>query len=113
MPSYWTKFLDIHGVIYLQIPVMKNLFPVLRPVALLGIGLVMAVLSAAVGTISPGMSGNNLLAAAERLQTKSPTPTLTVDASRIGSTDGIVLMGIVIVLIIVMPILFRQKTWGK
>jgi hypothetical protein len=93
--------------------VMKKLLPVLRPVALLGIGLIMAVLSAAVGTVSPGMGGNDLLAAAHYLQKASPTPTVTGDVSRIGSTDGIVLMGIVIVLIIIMPIWLRRKTWAK
>ena len=93
--------------------VMKKLLPVLRPVALLGIGLIMAVLSAAVGTISPKMGGNNLSAAAQFLQTASPTPTVTENASRIGSTDGIVLMGILIVLIVIMPILLRRKNWAK
>ena len=92
---------------------MKKLLPVLRPVALLGIGLIMAVLSAAVGTVSPDMSGNNLLAAAQSLQTASSTPAATEGTSRIGSTDGIVLMGIVIVLIVIMPIWLRRKTWAK
>ena len=92
---------------------MKKILPVLRPVALLGIGLIMAVLSAAVGTVSPDMSENNMLAAAQYLQTASPTPTVTGDSSRIGSTDGIVLMGIVIVLIVIMPIWLRRKTWAK
>ena len=98
-------------MIYLQLLVMKKLLPVLRPVALLGIGLSLAVLSAAVGTVSPDMGGNDLLAAAQHLQTTSPTPIATEGISRIGSTDGIVLMGIVIVLIIIMPILLRRKTW--
>jgi len=93
--------------------VMKKLLPVLRPVALLGIGLIMAVLSAAVGTVSPDMSGNNMLAAAQSLQTASPTPIAAEGTSRIGSTDGIVLMGIVIVLIVIMPIWLRRKTWAK
>jgi hypothetical protein len=93
--------------------VMKKLLPILRPVALLGIGLILAVLSAAVGTISPGMGGNDLLAAARYLQTTSPTPIATEGISRIGSTDGIVLMGIVIVLIVIMPIWLRRKTWAK
>ena len=107
------KLLDIHGVIYLQMFVMKKLLPVLRPVALLGIGLIMAVLSAAVGTVSPDMSGNNMLAAAQSLQTASPTPIAAEGTSRIGSTDGIVLMGIVIVVIVIMPIWLRRKTWAK
>ena len=94
---------------------MKKLLLILRPVALLGIGLILAVLSAAVGTVSPNAGGNNLLAAAQNLQAASPTPTPTAteDISRIGSTDGIVLMGIVIVLIIAIPILLRRKAWGK
>ena len=32
--------------------------------------------------------------------------------SEIGSTDGIVLMGIIIVLIVVVPILLRRKSWS-
>jgi hypothetical protein len=94
-------------------PIMKKLLPVLRPAALFGIGLIMAVLSAAVGSIPPGMGGNNLSAAAQYLQTAYPTPTATEDASRIGSTDGIVLMGILIVLIVIMPVLLRRKDQAK
>jgi len=95
--------------------VMKKLLPILRPVALLGIGLIMAVLSAFVSTASPTRGADNLPAAARFLQTKSltPTPTPTAIASTVGSTDGIVLMGIVIVLIVIVPILLRRKTWAK
>jgi hypothetical protein len=100
-------------MIYLQMLVMKKLLPILRPAALLGIGLIMAVLSAAVGTVSPDMGGNNPLASAQSLQITSPTPTVTGDTSRVGSTDGIVLMGIVIVVIVIMPIWLRRKTWAK
>jgi hypothetical protein len=42
------------------------------------------------------------------IQQPTPTPT-TIPASEIGSTDGILVMGIVIVLIITLPILFRKK----
>jgi hypothetical protein len=101
-------FVFIHGVIYLQMPVMKKLLPVLRPAVLFGIGLIMAVLSAAVGSIPPGINGNNLSAAAQYLQAASPTPTAIEGVSRIGSTDGIVLMGILIVLIVVTPLLMRR-----
>ncbi|MBI5822678.1 MAG: hypothetical protein HZB18_01530 [Chloroflexi bacterium] len=41
------------------------------------------------------------------LQT-TPTPPVD-DTSVIGSTDGILIMGIVIVLIITLPLLFRKK----
>jgi hypothetical protein len=41
----------------------------------------------------------------------TPTPQVQ-DKSEVGSTDGIVLMGVVIVMIIVVPILLRRKTWA-
>ncbi len=37
------------------------------------------------------------------------TPTPIADASEIGSTNGIFIMGIVIVLVIVFPLIFRKK----
>ncbi len=41
------------------------------------------------------------------------TPTSQVqDDSEIGSTDGIVLMGVIIVLLIVVPILLKRKSWS-
>ncbi|HCB01419.1 MAG TPA: hypothetical protein DEP19_03460 [Anaerolineae bacterium] len=42
------------------------------------------------------------------IQQPTATPTALSD-SEIGSTDGILIMGIVIVLIITLPILFRKK----
>lgn len=42
------------------------------------------------------------------LQQVTPTPTVE-DLSEIGSTDGILIMGIVIVVIVVTPVLFRRK----
>ncbi|MEW6402858.1 MAG: hypothetical protein AB1649_13735 [Chloroflexota bacterium] len=42
-----------------------------------------------------------------------PTPTTEVEGnSEIGSTDGIVLMGVVIVMIVVVPILLRRNKWS-
>jgi hypothetical protein len=41
----------------------------------------------------------------------TPTPEVQ-DKSEVGSTDGIVLMGVVIVMIIVVPIMLRRKTWA-
>ncbi len=46
--------------------------------------------------------------ASSALQLASPTPVL-IDASEIGSTDGILFMGIVIVLIVTLPLLFRKR----
>jgi membrane protein YdbS with pleckstrin-like domain len=40
--------------------------------------------------------------------TSTPQPK---DMSEIGSTDGIVIMGILIALIVIIPILWRRKTW--
>jgi hypothetical protein len=46
------------------------------------------------------------------LYSQIATPTEVVeDVSEIGSTDGIVLMGVVIVLIVVVPILLQRKNW--
>jgi len=44
---------------------------------------------------------------ASSLQT-TPTP-IEEDISVIGSTDGIMLMGIIISLIVIVPVLFRRK----
>jgi hypothetical protein len=40
--------------------------------------------------------------------TSTPEPK---DLSEIGSTDGIVIMGVLIALIIIVPILLRRKAW--
>jgi hypothetical protein len=45
-------------------------------------------------------------------QAATPTPT-PQPISHPGSTDGIMLMGIIIVLIILLPIIFRRSTWTK
>jgi len=44
------------------------------------------------------------------LQIATPTE-VAEDASEIGSTDGIVLMGVIIVLIVTVPILLQRKHW--
>ena len=40
---------------------------------------------------------------------QEPTPTPVVDASEIGSTDGILIMGVVIVLIVTLPLIFKKR----
>lgn len=85
---------------------MKRL---IRPAIILGVSLTLALLSAALTqAVQPGGYGN-LSAAAFFLQT-TPTPE-QVDISEVGSTDGIVVMGFVIVAIVVLPILLRRKAW--
>ncbi len=81
-----------------------------RPILTIGIGLLLALFSAALTAYSatPALQGN-LAAAALFLQpTKTPKPH---DLSVIGSTDGIAIMGFVIALIIIVPILLRRKSW--
>ena len=54
-------------------------------------------------------------------QESSPTPTLQADAivpttdvvEEVGSTDGIMLMAVVIVLIVIIPILLRWRAWSN
>jgi hypothetical protein len=55
---------------------------------------------------------NASLGAAAFFAQSTTTPQVE-DVSEIGSTDGIVLMGVVIVMIVVVPILLRRKTWSE
>jgi hypothetical protein len=67
---------------------------------------------AVVATRSVTVTNQELGAAAFYMQgTTTPEPTENV--SEIGSTDGIVLMGVIIVLIVVVPILLRRKSWSS
>ena len=81
-----------------------------RPIITLGIGFLLALLSAALTySTPPAMEGTIGDAAFFRMQ---PTPTPSPnDLSEIGSTDGIVIMGILIALIIIVPILLQRKSW--
>ena len=81
-----------------------------RPIITLGIGLLLALLSAALTySTPPAMEGTFEEAAFFSMQ---PTPTPSPnDLSEIGSTDGIVIMGILIALIIIVPILLQRKSW--
>ena len=88
---------------------MKKDLRIFRPVALIGIGLVLAVVSAAVSQPAPAASDSRAVAV---LMQATVTPTAE-SVSEIGSTDGIVLMGVIIVLIVVIPMLVSRKTWGK
>jgi hypothetical protein len=81
----------------------------MRPVITIGLGLVLALSSAALSTSrSPTIPGNPG-APAFFFQT-TPTPQ-SKDLSKVGSTDGIVAMGFFIALIIIIPILLRRKSW--
>ena len=88
---------------------MRNAARALRPIAVIGIGLLLAVASAALS--QPALPSPDLGAAALAFQLTA-TPTLQAN-SEIGSTDGIMLMSIVIVVIVVVPILLRRLSWAK
>jgi hypothetical protein len=87
----------------------KFMSKLMRPIITIGLGLVLALSSAALSSSKPPAMQGNLGAAAFFLQT-TPTPQ-PQDLSKIGSTDGIAAMGILIALIIVIPILLRRKSW--
>ena len=92
---------------------------ILRPAIIIGIGLAFAFIGASIGSIgslgsnadpSAG-SGQSLGAAAlYQVQIASPTPTPT-PVSIPGSTDQIMVMGIVITIIVTLPVLFSRSTW--
>jgi hypothetical protein len=80
-----------------------------RPIITLGFGFLLALLSAALTYSTPPALEGTFGAAAIFMQpTSTPQPN---DISEIGSTDGIVIMGFLIVLIIIVPIVLRRKSW--
>jgi hypothetical protein len=81
----------------------------MRPIITIGLGLVLALSSAALSSSRPPAAYQNAGVAAFFFQT-TPTPQ-PKDLSKIGSTDAIAVMGIIIALIIIIPILLRRKSW--
>jgi len=81
-----------------------------RPIIALGLGITLALFSAVLTyAVPPAVAGNLGATALFVLQpTSTPTPQ---DLSEIGSTDGIVTMGILIALIVIVPILLRRRSW--
>jgi hypothetical protein len=80
-----------------------------RPIITLGLGFLLALLSAALTYPTPPALEGAFGATAFFVQpTSTPQPK---DLSEIGSTDGIVIMGFLIVLIVIIPILVRRKAW--
>jgi hypothetical protein len=58
------------------------------------------------------LRGSPDIAPASRLSPLTPTPVPT-PGSVPGSTDGIMWMGVVIILIILLPLVFTRSTWTK
>jgi hypothetical protein len=80
----------------------------MRPIVTLGLGLVLALFSAALTYSAPAHQGDLPAAAFFVQPTKTPQPE---DLSVIGSTDWIIVLGFIIALIIIIPILLRRKSW--
>ncbi len=77
-----------------------------------GISLVFLVLIFALSAVAnfnyPEASAKNISAAALSLQASTQIPPAE-NVSEVGSTDGIVIMGVVIVIIVTLPVLFHKK----
>jgi hypothetical protein len=85
--------------------IVRKLYPVLMFMS--------GIVFACTGAISSSLPYNKSVAAAAVLyQASTPTP-LPGTGSQAGSTDGIMLMGVVIVIIVLLPILLRRSTWTK
>jgi hypothetical protein len=91
---------------------MRKLF---RSTVILLISLILALTSAA-------LSGASSLPRSTRMTDHSgsaflfqitTTPQIEEDRSEIGSTDGITVMGFVIVAIIIIPIILKRKNWAQ
>ena len=85
----------------------------MRRFLIFGIGLLLAIFSAALTysiAIQSAEVGNNIGAA---LFLQATPPPQEKDQSEVGSTDEIVALGGIIVLIVVVPILLRRKYWMR
>ncbi len=87
---------------------MKKL---VRPALMIVLSLALALFGAAVTYKAQASPLPNLSGATPLFQT-TPTPQ-PQDNSKVGSTDQIVIMGGVIVLIIFMPIFINRRTWKQ
>lgn len=81
----------------------------MRPIITVGLGLVLALFSAALSySASPSTPANPGSADTILQATMTAQPG---DVSEVGSTDGVLVMGFVIALIILIPILLQRKSW--
>ena len=77
------------------------------PARLILLGLVLVALGALIAS-TPHLQAGAAPAGPGATPTPAPQP-----VSVAGSTDWIVLMGVIIVLIVILPIIFRRRTWAK
>jgi hypothetical protein len=81
----------------------KKHLQILLPAIIIGIGILLALTAS---SFAP-FPDHRLSSAA--IANLTPTPTVSAEAtSQAGSTDWITLMGVIIVLIVVLPVLFRR-----
>jgi hypothetical protein len=83
-----------------------------KPVRLsiiIGIGLILVLISVALSSLTPPPTQMNFRSAAF-YQPATTTPQVE-DVSEIGSTDGIIVLGGIIVLIVIVPIFLYRKSW--
>jgi archaellum biogenesis protein FlaJ (TadC family) len=86
----------------------KKHLQILLPVIIVGIGILLALTASSFASFPVQRLGSAAIA------NLTPTPTFSAkSASQAGSTDWITLMGVIIVLIVVLPVLFRRSTWTK
>ena len=96
----------------------KRILRSLYPGLMVFTGIVLALISAFVSSASVSAVSesnhrfNPNIAAAAIYQASTPTPASGA-VSRAGSTDGILAMGVVIVIIVLVPILIRRSLWIK
>ena len=88
--------------------VMKKTYFEILLLILIGIGIV-SFLTAS--SFAP-FASQGLHRIAPQILTPTSTPSAGTD-SQAGSTDWITLMGLIIVLIVILPVLFRRSTWTK
>lgn len=81
-----------------------------RSIITIAIGFLLALYSAALTYSTPPAMDSTFSATAFFSIQPTSTPQQK-DLSEIGSTDGIVIMGFLIALIIIVPILLRRKSW--
>jgi len=96
----------------------KRILWTLYPVFMVLTGIILALIPAFVSGASvsavsgPDLRFNPNVSTAVLYQAATPTPVAGA-ISRAGSTDGILIMGVVIVIIVLVPILIRRSLWTK
>ncbi|SRR5581483_722971 len=94
----------------------KKQLLVLYLILIVGTGIAIAWVGAAAATPGARIHSdsptrfNSDLEAASLHQAVTPTPAAE-PVSKVGSTDGIMLMGVIIVIIILLPILLHKNVW--